>query len=195
MAHASLAIARDLQLIPVLNKMDLPSARPDEIAEELKTLIGIKKEEIIHASARDRIGIQEILEKVVTDIPSPQGLAQISTSEHCPPFVPADSAVVTDIPSPQGLAQQNNRQSTAPALCPPVTPRVRALVFDSWFDSYQGVVALCRVMEGEIKVGDEVLFMQGGKKSTVLKVGVFTPFPLSSSQTQHGGGGFCDNGH
>ena len=72
MAHASLAIARDLTLIPVLNKMDLPSARPEEIAQDLKTLIGLEKEEIIYASARDRTGIQEILERVVRDIPPPR---------------------------------------------------------------------------------------------------------------------------
>ena len=156
MAHASLAIARDLTLIPVLNKMDLPSARPEEIAQDLKTLIGLEKEEIIYASARDRTGIQEILERVVRDIPPPR-VSSISSA-----------------PSGKG--------------------GLRALVFDSWFDSYQGVVALCRVMEGEIKVGDEALFMQSETKSPILKLGVFTPFPCHLPRLTAGEVGFVVTG-
>lgn len=149
MAHAALAIAKDLVIIPVLNKMDLSSARPEEVGSQLQELVGIKKEEIIHASARDKVGIQDILERVVCDIPSPQG----------------------------GMEKP-----------------LKALVFDSWFDSYQGVVTLCRIMEGKVKVGDEVYFMQGGKKSTVLKLGMFTPFSCGLKELRVGEVGFVITG-
>ena len=176
MAHASLAIARDLKLIPVLNKIDLPSARPEEIAHQMETLIGIKKEEIIHASARDRIGIKDILERVVRDIPPPCGLR---TQEQ------AKTGALSSAPPEAGPSGQ-----VLSAPC----PAVQALVFDSWFDPYQGVVALCRVMTGEIKVGDEVLFMQREKQSHVLKVGVFTPFPCHLSKLTAGEVGFVITG-
>ena len=149
MAHASLAVAKDLVIIPVLNKIDLPSARPEEVSRQLEELVGVSSEDIIYASARDKIGIEDILEKIVCDIPPPVG-------------------------------------ETANPL--------KALVFDSWFDSYQGVVTLCRVMEGQLAVGDEVSFMQGGKKSTVLKLGVFTPFPCHLKELKTGEVGFVITG-
>ena len=149
MAHASLAVARDLVIIPILNKIDLPSARPEEVSSQLKELVGVTGEDIIHASARDKIGIQDILERVVSNIPPPK--------------------------------EDNNRP-------------LKVLVFDSWFDSYQGVVTLCRVVEGNIKVGDAVSFMQGGKKSTVLKIGVFTPFPYNLKELKTGEVGFIITG-
>ena len=149
MAHASLAIAKELVIIPVLNKIDLPAARPEEVSRQLEELVGVKGEEMIHASARKKTGIQDILERVVRDIPPPQG------------------------------------EGTKP---------LKALVFDSWFDSYQGVVTLCRVVEGRIKVGDEVCFMQGGVKSTVLKMGIFTPFSANLKQLKTGEVGFVITG-
>ena len=149
MAHASLAVTKDLVIIPVLNKIDLPSARQEEVSAQLTKLVGIKEEEIIYASAKDKIGIQDILERVVSTIPSPQG---------------------------------SNNQN------------LKVLVFDSWFDSYQGVVTLCRVVEGNIKVGDEVLFMQAGKKSTILKIGAFTPFPVNLKELKAGEVGFIITG-
>ncbi len=164
MAHASLALTRDLKLIPVLNKMDLSSARPEEVAQELESLLGVRKEDIIYVSAQKRTGIQDILERVVRDIP--------------PPFVPQRASSAIEAGATRG---------EKPAS-------LRALVFDSWFDSYQGVVALCRVMEGEIKVGDEVFFMQGEAKSQVLKVGVFNPFPLQVQKLRAGEVGFVITG-
>ena len=149
LAHCSLALASDLKIIPVLNKIDLSSARPEEVSLQLEELIGVKTEDIILASARDRTGITDILERVVRDIPSPQGCRNSS---------------------------------------------LKALVFDSWFDSYQGVVTLCRVMDGTLKVGDEVCFMQGGTKSTVLKLGVFTPFSCPKKELRTGEVGFVITG-
>ena len=146
-------------IIPVLNKIDLPAAQVDEVSRQLEELIGVKKEEVIPVSAKEKIGIQDILERVVQDIP--------------PPTVPE---------------QENLPQSQIPS------PVLRALVFDSWFDSYQGVVILCRVFEGQIKVGDEVCFMQGGKKSTVLKLGIFNPFPFNLKELKTGEVGFVITG-
>ena len=154
MAHASLAIAKDLVIIPVLNKIDLPSARPEEISQQIEKLVGVKKEEILSVSAKNRTGIKDILERVIQDIPPPVA---------------------------------HNKEETA-------SETLRGLVFDSWFDSYQGVVLLCRVFEGAIKVGDAVSFMQGGKKSVVLKVGVFTPFPKNLQQLNTGEVGFVITG-
>ena len=149
MAHASLAVLNNLVIIPVLNKVDLSSARPEEIANQMETLIGIKKEDIILASAKEKTGIRDILEAVVRKVPPPAG---------------------------------------------EVDKSLKALVFDSWFDSYQGVVTLCRVMEGRMQVGDEVSFMQGGQKSTILKLGVFTPFPYNLKELKAGEVGFVITG-
>lgn len=165
MAHASLAIARDMVIIPVLNKIDLPAAQVERVSRQLEELIGIKQEEVIEVSAKEKIGIQDILERVVRDIPSPHGFKQDSLSE----------------------VQEHKRTTVSPSA-------LRALVFDSWFDSYQGVVTLCRVFEGQIKVGDEVCFMQGGKKSTVLKLGIFNPFPLNLKELNTGEVGFVITG-
>ena len=151
MAHASLAVAKDLVIVPILNKIDLPAADPEKVSRQLEELIGVTKKEIILASAKEQKGIQDILERVVTDIPAP----------HLP------------------------SEADAP---------LRALIFDSWFDSYQGVIILCRIIEGQIKVGDEVCFMQGGRKSTVLKLGVFNPFPQNLKELQTGEVGFIITG-
>ena len=161
MAHASLAIAKDLVIIPVLNKIDLPSARPEEVSQQIEKLVGVKKEEILSVSAKNRTGIKDILERVIQDVPPPT--LNPSTSDH--------------------KAEET-----------PDSETLRGLVFDSWFDSYQGVVLLCRVFEGAIKVGDAVSFMQGGKKSVVLKVGVFTPFPKNLQQLNTGEVGFVITG-
>ncbi len=148
-AHSSLALAKNLVLIPVLNKVDLASARLEEVSLQLEKLIGLKKEKIVLASAKKRKGIQDILERVICDIPPPKG---------------------------------NERNA------------LKALIFDSWFDTYQGVVTLCRIVEGSLKVGDEIFFMEGEKKSTVLKLGVFTPFPCYLKELKSGEVGFVITG-
>ncbi len=178
MAHASLALAKELVIIPVLNKIDLPVSQPEEVSCQLEELIGVQKEEIIYASAKEKTGIQDILERVVRDIP--------------PPFVPnkegggSSSASTTSIKNPSVNTTPTETHSPPSAL--------RALVFDSWFDSYQGVVILCRVFEGQIKIGDEVRFIQGGKESAVMKLGVFTPFPYNLKELKSGEVGFVITG-
>ena len=149
-AHAHLARRRGLVMIPVLNKMDLDMARPDEISQQIKELMnGSLTIDILLASAKEKTGIQDILESVVQNIPPPSG------------------------------------QAASP---------LKALIFDSWFDTYQGVIILCRIFEGAVKTGDVIRLMQGGAEHTVLKLGVFTPFPRYLKQLTAGEVGFVITG-
>ncbi len=131
LANVYLAIDNNLEIVPVLNKIDLPSADPEGVKKQIEDAVGIDATDAIHASAKEMIGIQDILEAVVAKIPPPKG-----------------------------------KQESAP----------RALIFDSWFDSYQGVVILCRLVDGSFKKGDRIKFMATDKDYEILKVGAFCPF-------------------
>jgi GTP-binding protein LepA len=130
LANVYLALNNNLEIIPVLNKIDLPAADPEGVKKQIEDGIGIDCTDIIHASAKMRIGIKEILEAVVKKVPPPKG--------------------------------------------DPKAP-LRALVFDSWFDSYQGVVVLCRVVDGSVKRGEKIKFMSNLIEFEVLKLGYFSP--------------------
>ena len=130
LANVYLAIENNLEIIPVLNKIDLPSADPDAVRREIEDAIGIDASEAILASAKEGIGIDEILEAVVKKIPPPRG------------------------------------DAGAP---------LKALLFDSWFDSYQGAVILVRVVDGTLRRGQRILFMSSRKTFEVQKVGVLAP--------------------
>ena len=149
MANAFLALEHNLEIIPVINKIDLPSHRIEEVKKQLKEVIGVKEEEILLASAKEKIGIEAILEAVVKKIPPPEG--------------------------------------------DPKAP-LQALVFDSWFDSYQGVVTLCRVKEGSVAKGDAVYFMAAKRECEVLNLGAFTPFAENTSELKAGEVGFVITG-
>ena len=149
MANTFLALEHNLEIIPVINKIDLPSHRIEEVKKQLTEVIGVKEEEILLASAKEKIGIGEILEAVVKKIPPPEGDPKAS---------------------------------------------LQALVFDSWFDSYQGVVTLCRIKEGRVAKGDEVYFMAAKRECEVLKLGAFTPFPENTSELKAGEVGFVITG-
>jgi GTP-binding protein LepA len=129
-ANAHLATAQGLKIIPVINKIDLPSANLDLCITQLEDILMIPGEEAILASGKSGIGIQDILEAVVARIPPPRW------SHH---------------------------------------PAVRALVFDSLYDSYRGVITYARVFSGSVKAGDQMLLMSNGQKSEIKEVGVFTP--------------------
>lgn len=129
-ANTYLAIEHNHEIIPVINKIDLPSAEPEKIKAQIEDVIGIDCSEAILASAKEGIGIKEILEAIVKKIPPPRG------SDKNP---------------------------------------LRALIFDSWFDNYQGVVVLVRVFDGMVKPGMKIKLMATGKDYEVSKVGVFTP--------------------
>ncbi|MFO7812242.1 MAG: translation elongation factor 4 [Pelovirga sp.] len=145
LANVYMAIDQDLEVFPVLNKVDLPSAEPQRVCEEIEEIIGIDTSDAIFASAKEGKGIPEILEALVKKIPAPKG-------------------------NPQGLLQ--------------------GLIFDSWYDSYQGVIILVRIFEGTVKKGDKVRLMQTGGIYEVNKVGAFSPHPVELQNLAAGEVGF-----
>lgn len=146
LANVYLALENDLEIIPVLNKIDLPAANPEAVKEQIEDVIGLDTSEAILASAKAQIGIEDILEAVIKKIPAPK----------------------LDIDAP-----------------------LRALIFDSWFDSYQGVITLIRVVEGTIKKGEMIKFMANDQiNHEVLKLGVFTPHPVELNELTAGEVGF-----
>lgn len=130
LANVYLALDNDLEIIPVINKIDLPNADPDRVTQELVDIIGIDPEDVILASAKANIGIEDILESVVKNVPSPVG----------------------NVKEP-----------------------LKALVFDSLYDSYKGVVASICVKEGTVKLGDKIKMMATEKEYEVSELGVFSP--------------------
>ncbi len=141
LANVYLALEHNLEIIPVINKIDLPSADPDEVKKEIEDVIGLDSADAVLASAKNGIGIKEILEKIVEIIP--------------PPSRPAD------------------------------TP-LRALIFDSHYDPYKGVIAYIRVMGGSVRTGMRVRMMATGKEFEVNEVGIFKP-SLTSIDALHAG--------
>jgi GTP-binding protein LepA len=145
LANVYLALEQDLEIVPVINKIDLPSARPDEIKEEVEDIIGIDASNAPLISAKEGLNIEDVLEAVVKYVPSPSG------DEDAP---------------------------------------LKALVFDSYYDSYKGVVAYTRVREGSVKRGDKILMMATGKKFEVTEVGVFTPSAMATDILRAGDVGY-----
>ncbi len=130
LANLYLAMENDLTIIPVINKIDLPNADVPKVQEELMRTIGFDKDEIILTSAKNGIGIQELIEAVIEKVPAPRGRDE---------------------------------------------EPLQALIFDSFFDAYRGVVVSCRVVNGTLKRGDTIRFMETGATYEVLEVGVTTP--------------------
>lgn len=130
LANVYLALENDLEIIPVINKIDLPSADPERVKKELEDVLGIDGEEVILASAKANIGIDEILERITEAVPPPSG----------------------NVDEP-----------------------LKALIFDSLYDSYRGVIAYVCIKEGSMKVGDKIKMMSNGKEFEVNEVGVFKP--------------------
>ncbi len=145
LANVYLALDNDLEIIPVINKIDLPSADPERVKQEITDVIGIDGEEALLVSAKSGIGIESILEAVVDRIPAPDG----------------------DVNHP-----------------------LQALIFDSLYDPYRGVVAYIRVKEGKVKVGDKIKMMATGKEFEVNEVGVFNPKPVPLQELQVGDVGY-----
>lgn len=139
------AISQNLEVVPVLNKIDLPQADPEKVCKEIEDIIGIDATDAIAISAKTGVGIPALLEQIVAKIPSPQG----------------------DYDAP-----------------------LKALIIDSWFDSYLGVVSLVRVKDGVLKVGDKMQIMSTNKNYLVDKVGVFTPKRTEKQELRAGEVGF-----
>ncbi len=145
LANTYLALHHNLEIIPVINKIDLPSAEPERIREQIESLIGLDASGAVLASAKNGIGIHEILEAVVHLVPAPKGTAD--------------------------------------------TP-LRALVFDSWFDPYRGVIILLRVIDGTIKLGQRIQFFSNGQQYDVEGVGYQAPRATATQQLTAGEVGY-----
>ena len=145
LANVYMALDNNLEVLPVLNKIDLPSAETDKVCREIEDIIGLDSSNAAMVSAKKSIGIPEVLQQVVDYIPPPSG------------------------------------DSGAP---------LRALIFDSWFDSYLGIVLMIRIVDGEVHVGDKIRFMATGREYEVFQLGVFTPFPEQREELKLGEVGF-----
>ncbi|HBI7380551.1 TPA: elongation factor 4 [Listeria monocytogenes] len=130
LANVYLALDNDLEILPVINKIDLPAADPERVREEIEDVIGLDASDAVLASAKSGIGIEDILEQIVEKVPEPSG----------------------DVNKP-----------------------LKALIFDSVFNAYRGVIANIRIMDGVVKAGDRIKMMSNGKEFEVTEVGVFSP--------------------
>jgi GTP-binding protein LepA len=145
LANSYLAINNNLAILPVINKVDLPSAEPERVREQIENVIGLDAHDAVLASAKAGIGVEEILDKIITHIPAPAGDPNAET---------------------------------------------RALLFDSWYDPYRGVVCMVRVVDGELRKGMKVVFMSTGREYEVAELGIFTPKPKVVSSLGVGEVGF-----
>ncbi len=145
LANVYLALDNNLEIVPVINKIDLPSAEPDRVKQEIEDVIGLDASDAVLASAKNGIGIREILEQVVKQVPPPQG----------------------DRDKP-----------------------LKALIFDSHYDAYKGVVCSIRVIDGTIKAGTRMKFMATGAQFDVVEVGTFMPRPTAVTELGPGDVGF-----
>ncbi|WP_026689184.1 translation elongation factor 4 [Alteribacter aurantiacus] len=145
LANVYLALDNDLEIIPVVNKIDLPSAEPDRVMQEVEDIIGLPKEDAIMASAKNGIGIEEILESIVDKVPAPPG--------------------------------------------DPAAP-LQAMIFDSLYDPYRGIIVYIRIVEGTVKPGDKIRMMATEKEFEVQELGVFTPKPTVQEELTVGDVGY-----
>ncbi len=128
LANVYLALDNNLEILPVINKIDLPNARPDEVKQEIEDIIGIPAMDAPCISAKSGLNVDQVLERIVTDIPAPRG----------------------------------NENS-----------ELKCLIFDSFYDNYKGAIAYVRVVDGAVKVGDEIRLMAANKVFTVTEVRIF----------------------
>ena len=145
LANVYLAFDAKLEIIPVLNKVDLPSADCEKVIKEIEDIIGIPAEDAPRISAKTGLNIEQVLERVVECVPSPHG----------------------DVNAP-----------------------LKALIFDSYYDSYKGAVSMVRIVDGSVKAGDKIRFMQTGKSFEVTEVGIFAPKNVETEILQAGDVGY-----
>src|SRR5690242_18794933 len=145
LANTYLAIENDLELLPVLNKIDLPSAEPDRIKEQIENIIGLDASQAVLTSAKTGVGVDEVLEAIVAKVPPPKG------------------------------------DPNAP---------LKALIFDSWYDSYRGVIVLFRVIDGTLRKGTKIKFFNTGREYLIETIGVNRPRPTPINELGPGEVGF-----
>lgn len=145
LANCYLALDNDLEIAPIINKIDLPSSRPDEVKEEIEDVIGIEAEDAPMISAKTGLNVEDVLETIIEKIPAPNG------DEEAP---------------------------------------LKALIFDSYYDSYKGVVCYVRILDGKVKAGTKIKLMNTNKVYDVVEVGVFTPKLFSTAELMAGDVGY-----
>ena len=145
LANCYLALDNDLEIAPIINKIDLPSARPDEVKEEIEDVIGIEAEDAPMISAKTGLNVEDVLETIIEKIPAPNG------DEEAP---------------------------------------LKALIFDSYYDSYKGGVCYVRILDGKVKAGTKIKLMNTNKVYDVVEVGVFTPKLFSTAELMAGDVGY-----
>ena len=145
LANAYLAIDNDLEIMPVINKMDLASARPDEVCEELENILGVDASDAPRISAKSGLNVQDVLERVITKIPAPKG------DENAP---------------------------------------LKALIFDSYYDNFKGVICFVRIVDGTVKVGTKIKTFMSDKEFVVTETGVFAPKMLPKENLTAGEVGY-----
>ncbi|MCG6214678.1 translation elongation factor 4 [Vibrio furnissii] len=141
LANCYTAIEMDLEVVPILNKIDLPAAEPERVAEEIEDIVGIDAIDAVRCSAKTGVGVDEVLEKIVSAIPAPEG--------------------------------------------DPDAP-LQALIIDSWFDNYLGVVSLVRIKNGKLKKNDKIKVMSTGQVWGVDRLGIFTPKQVDTNELETG---------
>jgi GTP-binding protein LepA len=141
LANCYTAIEMDLEVVPILNKIDLPAAEPERVAEEIEDIVGIDAIDAVRCSAKTGLGVDEVLEKIVSAIPAPEG--------------------------------------------DPEAP-LQALIIDSWFDNYLGVVSLVRIKHGQLKKNDKIKVMSTGQVWGVDRLGIFTPKQIDTTELNTG---------
>ena len=149
LANVYLAVEHNLEIVPIINKIDLPSAQPEVVREEIERVIGLPPEDCILASAKEGIGVDEILEAVVQRIPPPHG------------------------------------DRAAP---------LRALIFDSHYDAYKGVIAYCRFIDGTVKTGEPIRMMTAAVRGEAMEVGIFHPTMMAIDCLEAGEVGYIATG-
>ncbi|MBR0465661.1 translation elongation factor 4 [Candidatus Saccharibacteria bacterium] len=174
LANVYLALEQDLTIIPVINKIDLPAADVESVSAQIMNLLGCKREDIIEVSGKTGQNVDKILDAVTETKPvlSSSGLEFLSTSYTGTPAEPS----LRDEPvgSVRNIRVKNSNQFYDSENTGLVSP-TRALIFDSYFDDYRGVVLYVRIFSGEIFKNDEILMMAAGTKGLALEVGVLTP--------------------
>lgn len=141
LANVYLAIDNDLEIIPILNKIDLPNADPEKYKQEIEDVVGLDTSNIVYTSAKNGIGIEDLLEEIVKTIPAPSG--------------------------------------------DPKKP-LKALIFDSYYDQYRGVMISVRIFDGEVKVGDKIRFMASGSDYEVIELGINSPKEIKKEKLSAG---------
>lgn len=196
LSNLYLALEQDLVIIPAINKIDLPNADVVRTKQEMASLLGIAENEILEISAKKGIGVEEILERVVKDVPSPAGVCSPAGAGDPPIGVNNDGSVPADRTAASASIRPlaSFGQGLGSATRAGGQPVLRALIFDSQFDEYKGVIAHVRIFDGEVEAGDKINFFATGKQSEVLEVGVFKPKLVKTQKIQAGEIGYLVTG-